>query len=54
MSDETDVIFEGPEDCFARECWEYADDEGFDKPEVERCSHIREVAPTATEESSSV
>ena len=45
--------YEGPEACFERDCEEYVDDEGNDRPEVERCSHIREVAPTTDEESAS-
>jgi hypothetical protein len=35
--------FEGPEPYFERECDEYVDEEGHDRPEVEHCSHIRQV-----------
>lgn len=32
----------GPADCLNRECGEYRDDAGDDRPDVQRCSHLVE------------
>lgn len=34
------TVWVGTFECIERECEEYFDDEGNDRPEVERCSHI--------------
>ena len=36
------TVWSGPSDCLERDCGEYWDDEGEDKPDIELCSHICE------------
>lgn len=36
------TIWAGPDSCFERECEEYATEDGDDRPEVDRCSHLKD------------
>lgn len=35
------IYLQGPEECLERECEEYFDDNGHERPGVEYCSHLK-------------